>query len=28
VQGWSLAQYEAMVDAIAMELPELEEVER
>jgi heterodisulfide reductase subunit A len=28
VQGWSLAQYEAMVDAIALELPELEEVER
>ena len=26
VQGWSLAQYEAMVDAIAMELPVLEEV--
>jgi heterodisulfide reductase subunit A len=27
VQGWSLAQYEAMVDAIAMPWPELEEVE-
>jgi heterodisulfide reductase subunit A len=27
VQGWSLAQYEAMVDAIAIDLPELEEVE-
>jgi len=27
VQGWSLAQYEAMVEAIAMEFPELEEVE-
>jgi heterodisulfide reductase subunit A len=27
VQGWSLAQYEAMVEAIAMELPDLVEVE-
>jgi heterodisulfide reductase subunit A len=27
VQGWSLAQYEAMVDALAMPLPELEEIE-
>jgi heterodisulfide reductase subunit A len=28
VQGWTLAQYEAMVDAIAMALPDLQEVER
>ncbi len=27
VQGWSLAQYEAMVDAIAMQMPEFEEVQ-
>jgi heterodisulfide reductase subunit A len=27
IQGWSLAQYEAMVEAIAMDLPELVEVE-
>jgi heterodisulfide reductase subunit A len=27
VQGWSLAQYEAMVDAIAMEFPSLAEVQ-
>jgi heterodisulfide reductase subunit A len=28
VQGWSLAQYEAMVDSIAKQLPELMEVEK
>jgi heterodisulfide reductase subunit A len=27
VQGWTLAQYEAMVDAIALDLPQLMEVE-
>ena len=26
VQGWTLAQYEAMVEAIGMDLPALEEV--
>jgi heterodisulfide reductase subunit A len=27
VQSWTLAQYEAMVDAIAMEIPDLMEIE-
>jgi heterodisulfide reductase subunit A len=27
VQGWTLGQYEAMVDAIAMDLPEIMEVQ-
>jgi len=26
VQGWTLAQYEAMVDAITLDIPELMEV--
>jgi heterodisulfide reductase subunit A-like polyferredoxin len=28
VQAWTLAQYEAMVDAIAMEIPSLVEAEK